>query len=72
MVDFEKYFFGFLCQKMYTNIENDTLVNEKYRDVVYTDEKLQVVYMSLKNNETIHFEIHNGSQFIRVESGAVY
>ncbi len=55
---------------MYTNIESDTLINRKYRDIIYTDENLQVVYMSLKKNETVEFEVHDGSQFIRIEAGS--
>ena len=52
-----------------TNIERQTLSNNYYRKVIYTDSQLQVVLMSLRPDEDIPEETHDGSQFIRVESG---
>ena len=52
-----------------TNIENSTLGNKMYRKIIYTDSNLQIALMSLKPGEDIPKETHNGSQFIRVESG---
>lgn len=52
-----------------TNIERDTLSNNLYRKIVYTDTRMQIVLMTLKPGEFIHLEKHNGSQFFRIESG---
>ena len=52
-----------------TNIENDTIKNNNYRKVIYTDNLQQVVLMSLEVGEYIPKEKHNGSQFFRIESG---
>lgn len=52
-----------------TNIEKDSLENEYFRKVLYTDERLQLVVMSLKPNEDIGEETHQLDQFIRVEAG---
>ena len=51
------------------NIEKASLKNTKYRKIIYTDDNIQIVLMSLKSGEDIEKEIHEGSQFIRVESG---
>lgn len=51
------------------NIEGETLDNEYYRNVIYTDDNIQVVLMNLQPGEDIPEEIHDGTQFIRVESG---
>lgn len=61
----------------YRNIEQDTLKNECYRQVVYTvgssenGAGMQLVLMSLQVGETIPCEVHGnvGAQFIRIESG---
>lgn len=53
-----------------TNIERVTANNKCYRRVVYTDDKQQLVGMSLNPGEDIPLESHNGSQFFRVESGS--
>ncbi len=50
-------------------IEKKTLANRNYRNVIYTNEVMQMVLMSLEENEDIPFETHDGSQFIRVEKG---
>lgn len=52
-----------------TNIEKESLENDYFRKVLYTDERLQLVVMSLKPNEDIGEEVHQLDQFIRVEKG---
>ena len=53
-----------------TNIEKDSLENENFRKVLYTDERLQLVVMSLKPGEDIGKEVHEeNDQFFRFESG---
>lgn len=52
------------------NIEQATIKNKNYREVVFTCPTLQLVIMSLKPKEEIGEEIHPYiSQFIRVEKG---
>lgn len=52
------------------NIEKLTIGNENYRQVISTNEKMQLVLMSLKPKEQIGMEIHpNTDQFIRIEKG---
>ena len=54
----------------YDNIEQSTLENEYYRNVVYTDKNIQIVEMSLQPNEEIGLERHSGTtQFFRIEKG---
>ena len=52
------------------NIENKTLDNTYYRNVLYTTENIQLVLMNLRPKQEIGNEKHDGSQFIRVESGS--
>ncbi len=52
-----------------SNIEKESLENEYFRKVLYTDERLQLVVMSLKPKEDIGEEVHQLDQFIRVEKG---
>ncbi|HVV14985.1 MAG TPA: cupin domain-containing protein [Candidatus Paceibacterota bacterium] len=52
-----------------TNIEKASLENEYFRQVLYTDTRLQLVVMSLKPSEDIGEEVHQLDQFIRVEAG---
>jgi mannose-6-phosphate isomerase-like protein (cupin superfamily) len=52
-----------------TNIEQASLENEYFRKVLYTDERVQLVVMSLLPGEDIGEEVHQLDQFIRVESG---
>ena len=52
-----------------TNIEKDSLGNEYFRKVLYTDKNMQLVLMSLKPGEDIGEEVHQLDQFIRVEAG---
>src|SRR3989344_6098060 len=52
------------------NIEERSLANEYFREVLYTDDRVQLVVMSLKPLEDIGEEVHNLDQFIRVEKGS--
>jgi mannose-6-phosphate isomerase-like protein (cupin superfamily) len=52
------------------DIEEASLKNDYYRNVIYTGPHLQLVLMSLQPGEDIGEEVHSkGDQFIRVESG---
>jgi mannose-6-phosphate isomerase-like protein (cupin superfamily) len=51
------------------NIENLSLKNKYFRQVLYTDPRLQLVVMSLRPKEDIGEEVHQLDQFIRVEKG---
>ena len=52
------------------NLEELTLNNNNFRQVVYTGQHAQLVVMSLAPNEDIGFEVHEiVDQFIRVEKG---
>lgn len=54
----------------HTNIEQKTLKNEHYREVLFTTDRSQLVVMSLKPGEEIPTEVHEDhDQFIRVEAG---
>lgn len=52
------------------NIENKTIQNTYYRNVLYTNDDIQLVVMNLLPNEEIGMEKHDGSQFIRIETGS--
>lgn len=52
-----------------TNIEQESLENDYFRKVLYTDERVQLVVMTLQPNEDIGEETHTLDQFIRVEEG---
>ncbi len=53
-----------------TNIEKETLVNENFRQVLYTAKHSQLVLMSLKPKEEIGMEVHpSNDQFFRFEKG---
>lgn len=52
------------------NVEQAALENDYFRKVLYTDERLQLVVMSLLPNEDIGEETHQLDQFIRVERGS--
>lgn len=52
-----------------SNIEKETLDNDNFRKVLYTDKKSQLVLMSLEPNEEIGEEIHEVDQFLRIEQG---
>lgn len=52
------------------NIEELTLSNSNFRQVIYTGQHAQLVVMSLKPNEDIGVEIHEiVDQFLRIEKG---
>ena len=52
------------------NVEQLTLKNENFREVLYTANHCQLVLMSLKPLEEIGLETHtDGDQFFRFESG---
>ena len=51
------------------NIERLTVNNGKYRKILHTDRYQQLVLMAVPVGGDIPWETHNGSQFIRVESG---
>lgn len=52
------------------NIEEKTLQNENFREVLYTAQHSQLVVMNLLPNEEIGLEVHEiVDQFIRVEQG---
>ena len=52
------------------NIEELTLNNEYFREVLYTGEHIQLVLMALKPGEEIGEEVHaDKDQFFRFESG---
>ena len=53
-----------------TNIEEKTLQNDYFREVLFTAPHSQLVVMSLLPNEEIGMEVHeNIDQFLRVEEG---
>lgn len=52
------------------DLEDKTLSNEYFREVLYTTTKSQLVVMSLMPNEEIGEETHQEhDQFIRIETG---
>ena len=51
------------------NIEDVTVKNEDFRQVLYTAQNSQLVVMSLKPKEAIGMEMHKLDQFFRVEEG---
>lgn len=53
-----------------SNIEELTIKNNNFREVLFTTKDMQLVLMSLKVNEDIGFEVHNeNDQFFRFERG---
>lgn len=52
------------------NIEEKTLANENFREVLFTGQHTQLVVMCLLPNENIGMEVHpNVDQFFRIEDG---
>ena len=52
------------------NIEEKSLENDFFREVLFTAQRIQLVVMSLAPGEEIGLETHDdGDQFIRVEAG---
>ncbi len=57
-------------QPWVVNIEEATLGNSDYRNVIWTGNNIQLVLMTLKPGEIIDLEVHDThDQFIRVEEG---
>jgi mannose-6-phosphate isomerase-like protein (cupin superfamily) len=57
-------------KKYIGNIEEKTLTNDFFREVLYTGQHSQLVVMSLLPDEDIGVEIHEiVDQFIRIEEG---
>lgn len=53
-----------------SNIEEKTLQNAKFREVLFTGPHVQLVVMALKPGEEIGLETHDDvDQFIRIEAG---
>jgi len=52
------------------NIEDVTVNNKEFRQVLYTAKNIQLVVMSLKPKEEIGVEVHDLDQFFRVEEGS--
>jgi mannose-6-phosphate isomerase-like protein (cupin superfamily) len=53
-----------------TNIEDKTLKNNNFREVLKTSSRSQLVVMSLKPGEEIGMEVHHDvDQFLRIEAG---
>ena len=51
------------------NIESVSVMNEDFRQVLYTAKNCQLVVMALKSKEEIGMEVHKLDQFFRVEEG---
>ena len=51
------------------NIEDITVKNNDFRQVLYTARNCQLVVMALKPKEEIGMEVHTLDQFFRVEEG---
>lgn len=51
------------------DIEKVAIMNEDFRQVLYTAKNCQLVVMALKPNEEIGAEVHKLDQFFRVEEG---
>lgn len=52
------------------NIEELTLANSNFRQVIFTGKYCQLVLMSLLPNEEVGMEVHpNADQFFRIEKG---
>ena len=51
------------------NIEQLTLTNEYFRQVVYTAKNTQLTVMHLQPSEDIGHEVHDVDQFLRIEKG---
>ena len=52
------------------NIEEISVRNEYFRQVLYTAKNCQLVIMALKPGEDIGMEVHKLDQFFRVEEGS--
>jgi mannose-6-phosphate isomerase-like protein (cupin superfamily) len=54
---------------IFFNIDEYTVKNTNYREVIYTNAHSQLVVMSLLPKQEIGMEIHDVDQFIRIEKG---
>ena len=55
---------------LHINLEQDTLYNQCYRKVIYTNDNMQIILQSLQPGEEVPFETHTDVvQFIRCEKG---
>ena len=52
------------------NIEQKTIDNNKFRQVLYTAKSSQLTIMSLLPSEDIGEEVHDVDQFLRIEQGS--
>jgi len=52
-----------------TNAATQSIRNNNYRKVIYTNEEVQLVYMSLNIGEDIPIETHDGTQIFNIVSG---
>jgi len=52
------------------NIEQQTLENKYFRQVLYTAKHTQLTVMHLQPNEDIGEEVHDVDQFLRIEQGS--
>jgi mannose-6-phosphate isomerase-like protein (cupin superfamily) len=53
-----------------TDIEEKTVKNSNFREVLFTTSRSQLVVMSLKPGEEIGMEVHSDvDQFLRIEAG---
>lgn len=52
------------------NIEEETINNTDYRRVLYTAKNMQLVVMNIQPGDEIGMEVHELSQFIRLEQGS--
>ena len=65
LLEYNIYMTGFVG-----NIEELTLANNYFRQVIYTGQHAQLVVMSLLPNEDIGMEVHKiTDQFLRIEKG---
>ena len=54
----------------YENIDDKTLENNLYREVLYTSKNQQFVVMSINPNDNIKMEVHKDhDQFIKIDKG---
>lgn len=51
------------------NIEEQSILNQNFRRVLYTAKNMQLVLMSLLPGEEIGAEVHTLDQFFRVDAG---
>src|SRR5450759_1355 len=62
---------GVVMKGFVKDIEDITVKNKEFRQVLYTAGNCQLVVMALKPREEIGMEVHKLDQFFRVEEGTV-